>query len=289
MTNSGQPSGFLLIDKPAGMSSFDMIRQLRKQTSVRAFGHAGTLDPFATGLMILAYNKYTRLLTLLETADKEYTATLILGTQTSTGDPEGEITGTSEQVITSEQIEDVKAQVLQIKSLKPPLHSAIKVDGKRSYARARANEEFDLPERDSRVFTFEIVEYDYPKLVYACRVSKGTYIRSLSQFIAQALNTVGYTKELTRTAIAAISLKQANRLDAITAQTLESLSTPVHIILPDLESLALKGNELLRIRNGNPIANQGSDNSQILIFDEQQVCHGYAVRKENLLYPKVNI
>jgi tRNA pseudouridine55 synthase len=91
-----QLSGFLLIDKPAGISSFDVIRKLRKQTGIRTFGHAGTLDPFATGLMIIAVNKYTRLLSLLDSADKEYAATLILGKATSTGDPEGEITATSE-------------------------------------------------------------------------------------------------------------------------------------------------------------------------------------------------
>ncbi|MFO7659727.1 MAG: tRNA pseudouridine(55) synthase TruB [Candidatus Cloacimonadaceae bacterium] len=289
MTAARQSSGFLLIDKPAGLSSFDVIRQLRKRTLVRAFGHAGTLDPFATGLMILAYKRFTRLLSLLELADKEYTATMILGTQTSTGDPEGEVIATSDRLIKSDQLDELKPQILQISKLKPPLHSAVKVDGKRSYARARANEEFDLPEREARVFEFDIVEFDYPKLVYTCRVSKGTYIRSLSQFIAQTLGTVGYTKELKRTAIGALSLNQAHKLDDITIDNLESVSTPVRDILPNLESLFLKEDELHRLKQGKAVKNPGSDNLQILIFDDKNICQGIALRKENTLYPKVNL
>ena len=92
-------SGFLLINKPAGISSFDVIRKLRKQTGIRTFGHAGTLDPFADGLMVLAVNKYTRLLYLLDNANKEYQAVLVLGKQTSTGDPEGETIQTDEPEI----------------------------------------------------------------------------------------------------------------------------------------------------------------------------------------------
>lgn len=289
MTDIKPPSGFLLIDKPAGLSSFDVIRQLRRQTSVRTFGHAGTLDPFATGLMILACNKFTRLLSLLEFADKEYTATMILGTQTSTGDPEGEVIATSDSIIMSEQLDELKRQILQISKLKPPLHSAVKVDGKRSYDRARAKEEFDLPEREARIFEFDIAAFEYPKLVYTCRVSKGTYIRSLSQYIAQSLGTVGYTKELRRTAIGSVSLHQAHLLSDINEETLESAFTPVSDILPDRENLFLKADELHRLKQGNTIPNQGLDNHPILLFDDRNICQGVALRQENILHPKVNL
>jgi len=282
-------SGFLLIDKPAGMSSFDVIRNLRRQTGIRTFGHAGTLDPFATGLLIIAVNRYTRLLSLLEFANKEYTASMILGTETSTGDPEGEVIRTSEQNITSEDLVDLKSKVLQISKLKPPLHSAVKVNGVRAYAKARAKEDFDLPERAAMVYEFDILEFNFPKLIYHCKVSKGTYIRSLSQWIAESLGTIGHTEELRRTAIGEVSLQRAFQLSEITNDTIESKLVSILDILPGLESINLMADELKRIKNGNFVPNEGQDALQVVIFDENSVCQGVGFRKNNLLYPRVNL
>jgi tRNA pseudouridine55 synthase len=159
-------SGFLLIDKPKDITSFDVIRKLRKQTGIRTFGHAGTLDPFATGLLIIAVNKYTRLLALLDNAEKEYTATMVLGTATSTGDPEGDIIQTIVRQITLDEIEMATQKVLNIQALKPPLHSAIKVNGKKAYERARADEDFELPERASAIFSFTVDKFEFPCLTF---------------------------------------------------------------------------------------------------------------------------
>lgn len=284
-----QLSGFLLVDKPAGITSFDVIRKLRKQTGIRTFGHAGTLDPFASGLMIIAVNKYTRLLSLLDNADKQYTATLVLGKATSTGDPEGEVITTSDAEINPEQLKDLAKDILKIEKLKPPIHSAIKVDGKRSYDRARADEDFELPERESRILSYDVLSYYSPELLYQCRVSKGTYIRSLSQWIAEYLGTVGYTSELRRTAIGKVALDKATVLDDINAGTLQSLLVSVLDILPDMESITLNDAELLRLRNGNSITADGADNAQVLFFETNKECRGIAYRKENRLYPKVNL
>lgn len=289
MTEQSQLSGFLLIDKPEGITSFDVIRHLRQQTGIRKFGHAGTLDPFATGLLIIAVNNFTRLLHLLESADKQYTATLILGTETSTGDPEGEIVSTSEAIITNDNLAVLKPDILQVTKLKPPLHSAVKVNGKRAYARARANEEFELPERDARIYEFDIVEFDFPRLVYSCRVSKGTYIRSLSQWIAARLGTIGYTKELRRTAIGKVIVQKAISLSETTSDTIKDQMVSVLDILPELESLTLAAEELARLRNGNFVPNAGADNQQLLIFDESGSCRGISFRKGNLLRPRVNL
>ena len=282
-------SGFLLIDKPAGISSFDVIRHLRKQTGIRTYGHAGTLDPFATGLLIIAVNKYTRLLTLLDNADKSYVASMELGSVSTTGDPEGEITQISETAIPQAALEGLQEKVSNIKALKPPIHSAIKVNGKRSYDRARADEVFELPERESTIFDFDILDFAYPALKYSCRVSKGTYIRSLSLKIAEFLGTVSYTTELQRTAIGKISLDRAVALADITQETLPSLLSSVHEILPSLESLMLNEAEIMRIRNGNSVPNPGKDNNDVLILNADDNCLGTAYRKDNVIYPRINL
>jgi tRNA pseudouridine55 synthase len=282
-------SGFLLIDKPKDITSFDVIRKLRKQTGIRTFGHAGTLDPFATGLLIIAVNKYTRLLALLDNAEKEYTATMVLGTATSTGDPEGDIIQTIVRQITLDEIEMATQKVLNIQALKPPLHSAIKVNGKKAYERARADEDFELPERASAIFSFTVDKFEFPCLTYSCRVSKGTYIRSLSQWIAETLGTVAYTSELRRTAIGSVSVQKASQLSEITDTTFNSHVITVLDILPEMESLTLDEDGLKRIKNGNSIDNAGADNGEILLFDKQSNCLGLSFRKENVLYPKVNL
>lgn len=282
-------SGFLLLDKPKDITSFDVIRALRKQTGIKTFGHAGTLDPFATGLLIIAVNKYTRLLSLLEYAEKEYTATLILGKATITGDTESEIIKTDNRDISEKDIISLNSAVLKIQTLKPPIYSAIKVNGKRAYDRARAEEEFDLPERESNIYDFNIESYNYPSLTYSCRVSKGTYIRSLSQWIAEYLGTIAYTSDLRRTAIGNISVIKASQLAEITINNLnEHLLSAVNV-LPNLETILLNDIPMSRIRNGLSISNPGKDNGEILLLDITENCIGIGFRKDDLLYPKVNL
>jgi len=282
-------SGFLLVDKPPDISSFDVIRHLRKQTGIRTFGHAGTLDPFATGLLIIAVNKYTRLLSLLDNAEKEYTATLVLGQTTSTGDTEGEVTQTIDKIISEDALTSLAEEVLKIETLKPPIYSAIKVNGKKAYERARADEDFELPARASRILCFNIDKFEFPLMTYSCRVSKGTYIRSLSQWIAEALGTIAYTSALRRTTIGKVSVLKASALAYITNESLTDHLISVLDILPELESLTLEEDGIKRIRNGNNIANEGIDNSEILLFDKYSNCLGIGFRKANMLYPKVNL
>jgi len=282
-------SGFLLIDKPAGISSFDVIRQLRRQTGIRTFGHAGTLDPFATGLLILAVNKYTRLLTLLETSDKTYAATLYLGKATATGDPEGEIISKSDRDIDPAKLAELKSAVMHLEKLKPPVYSALKVDGQRAYKKARNNETFDLPERSVRVTEFDLVEYDYPYLRYMCSVSKGTYIRSLSTWMAEFLGTVGFTTELRRTAIGAISANQAVLPEVITSENWRDFRHSALDILTGFAQAVLSDEEIRLLRQGRQIQHPGPDENNILVLDANWECLGLAQRSNNLLQPKVNL
>ncbi len=282
-------SGFLLIDKPAGISSFDVIRKLRRQTGIRTFGHAGTLDPFATGLLLLAVNKYTRLLALLDAADKSYEATMFIGKSTSTGDPEGEVTAISKALPDTEKIDLLQSAVLNIEQLKPPAHSALKINGKRAYELARKDIELDLPERPVRIHEFEVLQYDYPYLKYACRVSKGTYIRSLSQWIAQYLDVKAYTLNLRRTAIGKIDVKRSISPELIDAEGLQANLQQASEILDDKEMIVLDAEALKLLSQGRTVLNPGADQVRILILDESGMCHGIAMRQEGILHPKVNL
>jgi tRNA pseudouridine55 synthase len=282
-------SGFLLIDKPAGISSFDVIRQLRRQTGIKTFGHAGTLDPFATGLLILAVNKYTRLLPLLESSDKTYEATMELGKSTTTGDPEGEIIRQENWHIDPARLSELKTAVLQLQKLKPPAFSALKIDGQRAYQKARRNEAVDLPERPVLISEFTLIDYEYPFIKYACRVSKGTYIRSLSEWIAEFLGTVGYTTELRRTFIGTISVERAVLPEIITSENWLDFRQSALDILPGSAQAVLSAEEIRLLSQGRQIAHTGRDESNILVLDGKLECRGLAQRSNNMLQPRVNL
>jgi len=282
-------NGFLAIDKPAGMTSFDVIRHLRKQTGIRTFGHAGTLDPFATGLLLIAVNQYTRLLSLWDEAEKTYEVVMELGKSSSTGDPEGEITELSLPVVEPVIPEDLSEKVLSLQTLPLPKYSAVKVNGKRAYSLARAQTEFTLQERKVRIYEFEVQNYNFPYLHYRCKVSKGTYIRSLSERIAEQLGTIAYTKELRRTAIGRLKVEQASPLAEINADNLVSHFLPVLDIIPALESVTLQEKDLAILRQGQAVWNKGPDNAKVLIWDDSYRCCGIAFRSGQKLHPKVNL
>jgi tRNA pseudouridine55 synthase len=212
------PSGIVLIDKPSGMSSFGVVARVRRQLSQLAgkkvkVGHTGTLDPFATGLMIVVVGQYTKRAGEFSKLDKTYEATVRLGQTSSTGDPEGEITEVNNQKPSREDIEavvgDFKGQIQQI----PPAFSAIKIDGQRAYKLAREGKEVSMPERTVTIHTLEITDYNYPELKITCNVSSGTYIRTLAEDIGKKLKTGAYTTALRRTTVGKWSITDASPLN----------------------------------------------------------------------------
>lgn len=200
------PSGFLLVDKPAGMTSFGVVARVRRQLSQLAgkkvkVGHTGTLDPFATGLMIIVVGDYCKRAGEFSKMDKSYEATVRLGATSSTGDPEGEMTPVSTVKPTPEQIEAALVPLRGEISQTPPVFSAIKIDGQRAYKLAREGKTVEMPGRTVTVYSLELQSYAYPDLHIACRVSSGTYIRTLAQDIGVALKTGAYTVQLRRTSV----------------------------------------------------------------------------------------
>ncbi len=208
----------ILIDKPAGISSFGVVAKVRGKLKAEfghkvKVGHTGTLDPFATGLLILLSGKMTKKSNEFLKQDKEYVATLKLGYTSTTSDPEGEITKCAEIRPSSEEgLSDVLQSFIGEIKQTPPKYSAIKINGQRAYKLARQNKDFEIPSRKVKIYNIEILEYNYPILKIKTQVSSGTYIRTLAEDIGKKLSTGAYLTELRRTKIGDYSVEDAEKL-----------------------------------------------------------------------------
>lgn len=250
-------NGFFLIDKPTGIASFDCVRKLRKVCGVRRMGFAGTLDPLATGLMIVAVGEATKLLSYLEKSDKVYETTIHLGAVSDTYDSQGKI----EQVASpttptlphiSQILED---QFLGERLQMPPAFSAIHVNGQRAYDFARKGEKVELKKRTVHFFELTVNSYVWPFLKVMVHCSVGTYIRSLAFDLGEALGCGGYVEELRRTKVGRWSVRNAIPLDEITAlNVVRKLLLPEEF-LKDWVQLTLKPEEYALLGNGAFIPN----------------------------------
>jgi tRNA pseudouridine55 synthase len=198
--------GIILIDKPIEMTSFGVVARIRRVLSEQAgkkvkVGHTGTLDPFATGLMILTIGKECRNAGRYTKLDKVYEATIQLGETSSTGDPEGEITKGNDVVPSHNKLEEVLKELTGEIQQRPPQYSAIKISGQRAYKLARKGEVIEMPLRSVKVYSLELLDYTYPQVRVRVHVSSGTYIRTLAEDIGQKLGTGAYCTQLRRTAI----------------------------------------------------------------------------------------
>ena len=208
----------ILIDKPAGLSSFGVVARVRRRLSMEAgkkvkVGHTGTLDPFATGLLILLASKATKLSNQFLKLDKWYEATICLGKTSTTGDPEGEITDQHVEVIpTFEEVKTVVSKFVGKITQTVPVFSAVKINGQRAYQLARRGEAVSMPTRQIEIYVIEILSYNYPELVIRTHVSSGTYIRTLGEDIGKALGVGAYLTALRRTQVGEYQIKNAAKL-----------------------------------------------------------------------------
>ncbi|GHH88057.1 tRNA pseudouridine synthase B [Streptomyces sulfonofaciens] len=234
------PDGLVIVDKPSGFTSHDVVAKMRGIAGTRRVGHAGTLDPMATGVLVLGVQRATKLLGHLALTEKEYLGTIRLGQDTNTDDAEGEVTRVADptglpQDAVDDRIAELTGDIMQV----PPRVSAIKVDGKRSYKRAREGEDFELPARPVTVYSFtvhdrrETVADDGTPvldLLVSVVCSSGTYIRALARDLGAALGVGGHLSALRRTRVGPYGLDAARTLD----QHQQELS-----ILPVAEAAAL--------------------------------------------------
>lgn len=217
-----QEDSVLLIDKPSGMTSFGVVARVRRKLSQQLgkkakVGHTGTLDPFATGLMIIVTGKECRNAGTYSKLDKVYEATIHLGQNSSTGDPEGELTTISGNQPTLTEVQAALVQFVGEIQQTPPIYSAIKINGKRAYKLAREGgtvETIEMPVRTVTIFSLDLIDYTYPDMKIRVHVSSGTYIRTLAEDIGKALMTGAYCTQLRRTKIADFSIDDSVMLDA---------------------------------------------------------------------------
>lgn len=216
---SPMTDGVLLVDKPAGMTSFGVVARVRRVLSRDAgkkvkVGHTGTLDPFATGLMIIVVGKECKQAGTYTKLDKVYEAVFMLGQESSTGDPEGDLTAINDRTPSRDEVVQALTQFTGKIRQRPPIFSAIKIDGQRAYKLARNGEEVEMPEREVTIFSLELLDYTYPEVRVRAHVSSGTYIRSLAVDIGKTLGTGAYCRELRRTRIAQWSVDEASVLES---------------------------------------------------------------------------
>lgn len=222
-------NGVLLVDKPLAWTSFDVVNYVRKiiaevenkPTNQIKVGHSGTLDPLATGLLILLIGNYTKRASELIKLDKTYFATMMLGENSTTGDTEGDKSTVSDRQPTTEEIARAlnkhKGVILQ----KPPAFSALKVNGQRAYALARKGKTVDLPARSVSIYKNELIKYIYPSVKFLCEVSSGTYIRSLVEDLGRDLKTGAYLTALRRSQIGDFRIEDALEIENMSADTIK--------------------------------------------------------------------
>ena len=216
----GAPAGIVVVDKPSGWTSHDVVGRVRRLADTRKVGHAGTLDPMATGVLVLGVGRATRLLGHLQLADKEYLATIRLGQSTVTDDAEGDVVSTTPAGhLDTDAIAAAMAPLTGSIEQVPSAVSAIKVDGQRSYARVRAGEDVELPARPVTVETFDLdeVRRDDEVVDVDVRVvcSSGTYVRALARDLGSALGVGGHLTMLRRTRVGGFDLASAHTLDEL--------------------------------------------------------------------------
>jgi tRNA pseudouridine55 synthase len=218
--------GILLVDKPKGWTSFDVVAKvrglIRAETGLKKpkVGHTGTLDPLATGLLVLTLGSYCKRAGEFSKLDKVYEVTMKLGQTSTTGDDEGEIVDSSSKVVDSKELQAAlkkfKGEIMQT----PPAYSAIKINGQRAYKLARAGKEVNIEPRKVTIYGIADVEYSYPEVKFTAKVSSGTYIRSLVEDIGKKLGTGAYMSELRRTEVGKFSIQHAFAIEGLDVETI---------------------------------------------------------------------
>ena len=217
--------GFIIVNKPKGITSFDVIRKLKPILKEKRIGHVGTLDPFASGVLIIALGRYTKLFFLFDDLYKEYIARGVFGESRDTDDIDGKVLEKSKNknILSFNELETlIKNNFLGNILQKPPIYSAKKIDGERAYDLARENKEFQLNSVNVFINSMELLEYNYPYFTIKTSVSKGTYIRAIVRDIGKLTNNLAYTKDLIRSSIGDYNIDKSINLESVNADNIIS-------------------------------------------------------------------
>ena len=260
--------GWLVFDKPQGMTSTQALSRVRHLYGAQKAGHAGTLDPLATGVLPIAFGEATKTVPFAVDGDKQYRFTVCFGTATDTDDAEGTIVARSEVRPARAEIEAALPRFTGEISQVPPRYSALKVDGARAYDLAREEQDFELAARPALIESLKLIAMPDPDhCVIETRCGKGTYVRALARDLGEALGTRAHVAELRRTRVgpfdeeAAISLAKLEELghSAAGREALLSVLQPVETALDDIPALAISGQDAARLKRGQPVLLRGRD------------------------------
>ena len=270
-------AGLLLVDKPAGVSSFGAIARLRRAYG-RKLGHTGTLDPFATGLLVVLHGRATRLAPYLGGLDKRYVATVQFGATSTTDDPEGDVTTTGELTTELEVATALPAFIGEIQQV-PPAASAVHIDGERAYRRFRRGETVTVPARQVTVHGITLMHFDHTtqtaQLDVAC--GTGTYIRSIARDLGDALGTGAYLTALRRTEVGGFRVEHAATPDAIAESTPGTVAWAAPLTaIPALPRCEVTSTERTAIGHGQRISNRELSGDVALVMADALVAIGTA-------------
>ena len=250
-------AGFLLVDKPSGWTSHDVVAKVRNLLRMKKVGHAGTLDPMATGLVVIGLGRATRLLRFVQAAPKEYVAKAVFGVATDSLDADGAILERSEMNVQQAEVEVVMERFVGTIAQVPPMVSALKVGGKRLYELARQGIEIEREAREIDIYSLELIEFapsNYPEVTFRTVCSTGTYVRTLGDDIAQALGGRAHLNSLRRIRNGSLHVKDAFGIDeleaAATAGTVTGAILTARDGLPDLPEVVIGDDLAAGVSNG---------------------------------------
>lgn len=275
--------GVIIINKPKGYTSHDVVNIVRKQLNMKKVGHTGTLDPNATGVLPILVGQATKISKYLIEHKKTYIATIELGEKRDTGDSEGNIIE-SDSNIKEFDISIIK-QVLQSFLGKqkqiPPMYSAIKVNGKKLYEYARSGQEVKVEPREIEIYRIELIEYINNRIEFEVECSKGTYIRTLCENIAEKLGTIGYMKELQRTSVDKFKIKESINLEELSEDEAQKKILTIENIFKEKEKIYLNDKGVELFLNGVQLTRELEDDVYRVYNDNKFI--GLGIIKNKLL------
>jgi tRNA pseudouridine55 synthase len=296
--NSYFSSGWIFVNKPKNVSSFDVIRRLKKIFSIKRIGHAGTLDPLATGILPIAFGSATKTIPYLVSSKKEYRFSISWGIRTTTHDMEGEVIDESNFVPSKEDILDAVSDFKGEFYQRPPKYSAVKINGQRAYKLARSGIDFNIKEKKVKLYELIIKNHKKNKTEFLAKVGKGFYIRSLARDLCEKLATSGVIDSLERTELGQFSLENAFSLETIeklvhsapAGMVGGNLLVPLSEVLDDIPALLISDKEAKRFQQGQSFSNNDLlkysklGREVLLLKDNRPI--GLATVVENSFKPK---
>lgn len=285
-------NGVIIVNKPSGITSQDVVTSIRKSMQIKSVGHTGTLDPLASGVLPILISKGTRMSKYLIDHDKEYIATLKLGQQTDTGDITGEVIeekNVPDTAIEEENVKDVLDSFIGKQSQIPPMYSAIKIDGRKLYEYARMGQKVEVKPRQIEIYSIELLNIDVEvkEIQFKVFCSKGTYIRTLCEDIAKELGTVGTMSALVRTKAGDFTIEESIELDKLVTLSTDEIQKKyfrdIEASFKSYGAITLQSDNELRLFINGMMLIRKKENNVYRIYDKDNKFIGLGVIQNNIL------